>query len=209
MQFLLVTALLGLWNLPPLPLAYAGSTRSDPLLVRAVLDGDTIDVESVGRVRLLGIDAPETAHGVATAAPFAQEAKTRLTALVWHRWVRLVRDVETVDVYNRALAYVTTDDGQFVNAVLVREGLARVSAETPIRRLDELKQAEREAQLFRRGIWGALPAIQPSASGYTGAPPVIRTKRPRSSARPAPRARSSKKQSSAPKSKAARRIRNP
>ena len=33
-------------------------TRSDPVLVRAVIDGDTIDVATYGRVRLLGIDAP-------------------------------------------------------------------------------------------------------------------------------------------------------
>jgi endonuclease YncB( thermonuclease family) len=190
MQFLLAVAVSSLLDLQSRWPSIAGSTRSDPVLVRSVFDGDTIEVESVGRVRLLGIDAPEIAHGLATAAPFAQEAKVRLTALVWHRWVRLERDAESVDVYNRALAYVVTDDGQFVNAVLAREGLARVVAERPIRRLDELKQAEREAQMFRRGIWGALPAIQPSAPGYTGAPPVITTKRPRASARrPAKRAR--------------------
>ena len=34
-------------------------TRSQPVLVRAVVDGDTLDVVSFGRVRLLGIDAPE------------------------------------------------------------------------------------------------------------------------------------------------------
>src|SRR5438045_8137488 len=33
--------------------------RTDPVVVRAVIDGDTIDVSNYGRVRLLGIDAPE------------------------------------------------------------------------------------------------------------------------------------------------------
>ena len=41
-------------------------TRSAPMLVRSVLDGDTIDVATVGRVRLLGIDAPEIGHGFDT-----------------------------------------------------------------------------------------------------------------------------------------------
>ena len=45
-----------------------------------------------------------------------------------HRWVRLEREGTPRDVYNRHLAYVITEDGLFVNAALVREGLARVSA---------------------------------------------------------------------------------
>ena len=60
-------------------------TRSDPVLVTAVLDGDTITVSTFGRVRLLGIDAPEISHGLDTAAPFGREARERLTGLVLHR----------------------------------------------------------------------------------------------------------------------------
>ena len=146
--------------------------RSDPVLVQSVIDGATIQVAAVGRVRLLGIDAPEIAHGLATAAPFGQEAKDRLTSLLLHRWVRLEQDVEKLDAYNRHLAYVVTDDGQFINAILVREGLARVSARIAISRLDELKRAEAEAQAFRRGIWGNTPRI-PSSS-YTRPPKIIR-----------------------------------
>jgi endonuclease YncB( thermonuclease family) len=139
--------------------------RSDPVLVRAVLDGDTIDVSAVGRVRLLGIDAPELGRGYDTAAPFGREARDRLAALVLHRWVRLEQDGAASDVYRRRLAYVLLEDGLFVNALLVREGLARVSARTPLRRLGELQRAEAEAQSFRRGMWGTAPQI-PSA-GYT------------------------------------------
>ena len=98
------------------------------MLVRAVVDGDTIDVAAFGRVRLLGIDAPEIGRGFDTSAPFGARRATRLTALVLHRWVRLEQEGAPLDVYNRHLAYVITEDGVFVNAVLVREGLARVSA---------------------------------------------------------------------------------
>jgi micrococcal nuclease len=150
-------------------------TRSDPVLVRTVLDGDTIDVASIGRVRLLGIDAPEIGRGFDTAAPFGQEARTRLVDLVLHRWVRLEQEGARVDVYQRHLAYVVREDGMFVNAVLLREGLARVSARTPLTRLGELKNAEAEAQNFRRGIWGAAPQI-PSA-GYTSKSSKPRPKR--------------------------------
>jgi endonuclease YncB( thermonuclease family) len=139
--------------------------RSDFVLVRSVTDGDTIVVSTVGRVRLLGIDAPEVGRGLDTSAPFGREARDRLTGLLLHRWVRLEHDGATLDTYNRHLAYVVTGDGTFVNATMVREGLARVSARTPITRLNELNRAQAEAQAFRRGMWGSTPQI-PSA-GYT------------------------------------------
>jgi micrococcal nuclease len=141
------------------------TTRSESVLVTAVLDGDTIQVTTFGRVRLLGIDAPEVGRGFDTSAPFGREARDRLAALVLRRWVRLEQEGPLLDAYNRHLAYVVREDGVLVNAALLREGLARVSARLPLSRLDELKRAEAEAQTFRRGIWGATPPI-PAAS-YT------------------------------------------
>jgi micrococcal nuclease len=147
------------------PSAHGRVTRSESVLVRVVLDGDTIDVVTIGRVRLLGIDAPEIGRGFDTPAPFGEEARARLTALVLRRWVRLEYEGAATDVYNRRLAYVVTEDGQFVNAVLVREGLARVVARTPLVRLRELQRAQAEAQAFRRGMWGQAPASP--APSYT------------------------------------------
>jgi len=154
--------------------APAPATRiaaSDSLLVVAVLDGDTIRVARLGRVRLLGIDAPEIGHGFDTAAPLAREARDRLTELLLRRWVHLEPDGVKVDTYQRRLAYVIRDDGMFVNAALVREGLARVTARAPLRRLDELKRAEVEAQRARRGMWGRVPRV-PSAARYTPKSPA-------------------------------------
>src|SRR3954470_6669271 len=157
----------------------ARATRSDPVLVRSVIDGDTIDVAAIGRVRLLGIDAPEIGRGYDTSAPFGREARDRLTQLVLRRWVRLEQEGPIFDLYNRHLAYVLTEDGLFVNAALVRDGLARVSARVPLARLPELQRAEAEAQTFRRGMWGSAPQIPPP--GYTrglkaSRPPASRTK---------------------------------
>jgi endonuclease YncB( thermonuclease family) len=156
--------------------------RSGSLLVTAVLDGDTIVVATVGRVRLLGIDAPETSHGLDSAAPFAIEAKARLAGLVLRRWIRLEYEGARDDVYGRRLAYVVSEDGTFVNGALVRDGLARISARQPLRRLEELRRAESEAQASRRGMWGGTPQI-----------PVMddasRTERPTTIKAPKPRAR--------------------
>ena len=148
--------------------------RSESVVVKAVIDGDTIEVSTYGRVRLLGIDAPEIGRGFDTPAPFGREARDRLIALVLNRWVRLERDGPERDAYNRHLAYVMREDGVFVNAALVRDGLARVTARLPLSRLDELKRAEREAQTFRKGIWGSAPQIPSTSytrpSGATHAP---------------------------------------
>jgi micrococcal nuclease len=162
------------------------ATRSDSVLVRTVIDGDTIDVATVGRVRLLGIDAPEIGRGFDTSAPFAREARERLTQLVLHRWVRLEQEGATRDVYNRHLAYVMTEDGLCVNAALVRDGLARVSARLPLTRLTELQRAEADARAFRRGMWGSAPQVPaPSYTGRSKAsrPPTSRSNTPASKRR--------------------------
>ena len=147
MQILLAVAVAAVAATSTLP----DRRMSDPVLVRAVIDGDTIDTAGYGRVRLLGIDAPEVGRGFDTAAPFGLEARERLAALVLRRWVRLEQDGAALDAYNRHLAYVIREDGVFVNAALVHDGLARVSARTPLSRLAELKREEANAQAFRRG----------------------------------------------------------
>jgi micrococcal nuclease len=157
--------------------AHARVTRSESVLVRVVFDGDTIDVVSIGRVRLLGIDAPEVGRGFDTPAPFGAEARARLTTLLLRRWVRLEFEGAATDVYKRRLAYVFTEDGQFVNALLVREGLARVAARTPLTRLGELQRAQAEAQASRRGMWGRAP--ERPAAGYTQRSKASRPSRPK------------------------------
>jgi endonuclease YncB( thermonuclease family) len=81
-----------------------------------------------------------------------------------------------------------TEDGQFVNALLVREGLARVSARVALTRLHELQQAEAQAQEFRRGMWGPAPSIPPASynrASKTSRPPTSRSKTPASQRRKA------------------------
>ena len=140
-------------------------TRSDPVLVRAVTSGDTIDVEGIGHVRLLAIDAPTVGGTIGRSAParYGGEARDRLAGLVLHRWVRLERDeapesstrAQSRTSFARRPAYVMTEEGTFINAVLVREGLARVSVRASLSRLGELQRAEAEAKTARRGLWSA------------------------------------------------------
>jgi micrococcal nuclease len=156
--------------------------RSQPVLVTAVFDGDTVDVAGVGHVRLLGIDAPELGRGFDTAAPFASEARERLSALVLRHWIVLEYEGAREDVYQRKLAYLLLADGTDVNAVMLREGLARVTARVPLSRLDELRQAEKDAQAARRGMWRDAP--DPGAQAPSTEPATV--KKTSAKARPKP-----------------------
>jgi endonuclease YncB( thermonuclease family) len=127
--------------------------RSESVLVRAVIDGDTIDVDQYGRVRLLGVAIPPSV---------ANAARDRLSGLVLHRWVRLETDGDATETRRRRVAYVVTGDGVCVNTVLVRDGLARVTARPPLARFDELTEAEAEAQRLEKGMWGYTRRPQPN-----------------------------------------------
>ncbi len=134
-------------------------------VVEAVVDGDTLAVRLDGgrreRVRLLGIDTPESVKPDTPVECFAKEAAGRLRALLPARTpVRLVRDVEERDRYGRLLAYVYRQpDGLFVNLDLVRGGYAQVLTYPPnVTHADELRRATGEARTGARGLWGSCPA---------------------------------------------------
>jgi micrococcal nuclease len=141
-----------------------GSGGSDQGQVVKVVDGDTIDVALAGgrsRVRLLGIDTPESVKPNTPVQCFAREASARLHALLPDRTsVRLVRDVEERDRYGRRLAYVYRQpDGLFVNLDLVRGGYARVLSIRPNTvHAAEIDGAASEARRTGRGLWAACPA---------------------------------------------------
>jgi micrococcal nuclease len=118
--------------------------------VTRVIDGDTIVIEGGYRVRYIGIDTPEIYPEVEA---FGIEAWQVNRQLVEGKEVRLERDISEVDKYGRLLRYVYVDD-IFVNAELVRLGLAEAKAYPPdIKYQDYLEQMEREAKLAGRGMW--------------------------------------------------------
>lgn len=131
--------------------------------VKRLVDGDTLDValpSGTERIRLLGIDTPESVKPNTPVQCFAKEASKRLAALVpVNTRVRLVRDVEERDRYGRLLAYVYRQpDGLFVNLDLVRGGYARVLTYRPnVAHAPELEQAARSARRGSSGLWGSCP----------------------------------------------------
>ncbi len=133
-----------------LAMAAAAILRSDPVLVTRVTAGDAVTVATVGRVGLLGIEAQP-----------GPRARERLESLVVRRWVRLEYDDAPGSHASVHRAYLMLDTGEFVNATLVREGLARVTAHGKFSRRLELERAEDEARRFRRGLWASYTADRP------------------------------------------------
>ena len=137
--------------------------------VDRVVDGDTAVVTITGRaegpgagaaqigaeyrVRFLGIDTPESVKPNSPVECFGKEASAATTALLEGKTVRLVKDIEETDQYDRLLRYVYIGD-EMANARLVVNGYAQVYTYPPnVRHADLFVQMEREARESDRGLW--------------------------------------------------------
>ena len=141
-----------------------GGAEASPAAVQAsvirVVDGDTIEAQIGDRVedvRYIGVDTPETVKPDTPVQCFGPQASAFNHRLVEGRHVRLVFGVERRDIYGRLLAYVYLGR-RFVNAILVRRGLARSLTIPPNDRFAPLfRRLEMRAARAGRGLWGACP----------------------------------------------------
>lgn len=128
-------------------------------VVAQVVDGDTIHARVGGgieKVRLIGIDTPETRGAGGLRECFGAEATKRTQQLLPPGTaITLVRDVEARDRYGRLLAYVyRADDKLFVNMALARDGFAAALTLPPnVAHADEFVAAAAEARRESRGLW--------------------------------------------------------
>lgn len=135
-----------------------------PVIVR-VVDGDTVVVRSDNgdeTVRLIGVDTPETKHPSKPVQCFGQEATAFTKSLLpAGTAVRLERDVEERDRFDRVLAYVyRADDDVFVNLELARQGFADVLTIPPnVAYTGEFVAAVAEARTDQRGLWSACDSF--------------------------------------------------
>jgi len=150
---------------PDRPTAAAGTTpavTAGEAVVEQVVDGDTLVVRlgdgTEDRVRLIGVDTPETKHPSKPVECFGREASAFTASLLPEGTrVRLERDVEARDRYDRLLAYVyRADDDLFVNLELLARGYAAVLTVPPnVAHTDEFVAAARQAREEGRGLWSA------------------------------------------------------
>ncbi len=130
-----------------------GGHRCGPTeaLVTAVIDGDTIEIDTGDRIRYLLVDTPE----LSSSECFSQEASDANTDLVLGETVRLEYDTECQDQYGRLLAYVSVGDRE-INSLLVLRGYACVLYISPngSDRREEFQLLEATAEAQSRGMWG-------------------------------------------------------
>ncbi len=131
--------------------------------VTAVVDGDTLRVEDLGgrelgRVRLLGIDAPEVAHPPAPAECYADQATDLLEEELAPvgSTVQLVTDSDQPDRdrYDRLLRYVDHAGVDVAHELLARGAARRYEAAQDLAREESYSAAAADAQDSDSGLWG-------------------------------------------------------
>lgn len=125
----------------------------DVTKVKRVIDGDTLHLTNGEKVRLIGVNTPETKHPRKPVEYFGKEADLFTKKMVEGKEVRLEFDWQRRDKYGRLLAYVYLTDGGFLNAEIIKQGYGFAYTKYPFKYLDEFRKYEKEASENRRGLW--------------------------------------------------------
>ena len=139
----------------------APTTSLNSATVKHVVDGDTIDIAIGGnteRVRLIGVNTPETKHPTKGVECFGPEASAYIEKLLpAGTKLRIERDIEARDKYGRLLLYVyIANSNVFVNLDLVLKGFARPMVFEPnTAHKTDFAQAATQAELRNVGLWQA------------------------------------------------------
>lgn len=162
---LIATILAGGWSV-------SGASEEQAKVLK-VVDGDTIHVQlSDGKkekVRVIGIDTPETKDPRKPVQCFGKEASAQMSRLVNGKTVTLERNpAEDRDKYGRLLRYVALD-GEDIGARMIAEGYAFSYKRFPHPRLEAYNQLEKEARGALRGLWGSVCEYSKT---HSAAPPV-------------------------------------
>ena len=123
------------------------------LICTKVIDGDTIVLSNGEKVRLIGVDTPETKHPQKPVEYYGKEATAFTNRMVGGKVVKLKYDAQRRDKYGRLLAYVYLMDGTFLNAEIIKQGYGHAYTRFPFKYMEEFRQYEKEAREAKRGLW--------------------------------------------------------
>ncbi len=164
--------------------------------VTKVVDGDTIDVQigkKIERIRMIGMDTPETVDPRKPVQCFGKEASARTKALLLNKNVQLVADPTQGerDKYGRLLRYVIADGLNF-NKRMIAEGYAHEHTyNIPYKYQTVFKSAQKAAQAGKKGLWadtackGKATPVTTTVSKTTTTKATIKTTATTSTAQPA------------------------
>ena len=152
-------------------------SKATAYTVERIVDGDTVVVKIDGKsmkVRLVGVDTPETVHPNKPVQRYGKEASRFLSNLlkgekVYIEW----KPDEKIDRYGRALLYLwRAPDGLFVNLEIVRQGYGHAYTRFPFKHTELFRHYEKKARDAKRGLWSpdapketkpTIPAVVPGA----------------------------------------------
>lgn len=142
------------------PLNTEDTSTSSPsettYLVTRVIDGDTIEINynsETEKIRMIGIDTPETVKPNTPVQPFGKDASDFTKSMLLNNYISLEFDESERDKYNRLLAYVYID-GKMFNKILLEEGLACVYTFPPnVKYVKDFIAIESKAKSNKIGIW--------------------------------------------------------
>ncbi len=155
------------WLSVVLPLSACAEEPAAPLqgTVTWVYDGDTLKIDPIGKVRLIGIDSPERERSQRDSYLSKQGVSPGKQREIYHlakkfnisqvkgRLVTLTLDEPPRDRHGRLLVYLRLPDGRLLNRVLIEQGLAVVYRRFTFRLKDDFLAAEAEAVRNKRGLW--------------------------------------------------------
>ena len=142
-----------------------GNTHDNPsnletFYVSEVIDGDTIRISTGGseqKVRLIGVDTPETKNPSKPVECYGPEASAYLSSRLTGRYVSLEADQSQgdADAYGRLLRFVWLD-GENINLSIIKGGFGReYTFNLPYKYQRNFLEAENSAKSTHSGLWGA------------------------------------------------------
>jgi micrococcal nuclease len=146
-------------NAPTTPETPSETQANELYPVIHITDGDTIIISKDGvdeRIRLLGIDTPETNSTRGDVECYGKEASEKTTSLLNGQSVSIETDPTQAqrDRYGRTLAYVSLPDGTLINKILVEGGYAKeYTYDAPYVYQSDFRSAEKIAKDKKRGLW--------------------------------------------------------
>ena len=132
-----------------------------------VIDGDTVVVNIDNKdeiIRLIGINSPEVRDPRKPVECFGKEASAKAKEVLKDKNVRIENDPTQgdKDKYKRLLRYIFLEDGTNFNKLMIEEGYAfEYTYNIPYKYQEEFKEAQRQAEVNRKGLWADGACISP------------------------------------------------
>lgn len=166
---------------------FPDSSHLENAKVKWVYDGDTVLLTDKRKIRIIGIDTPETRHHKQKGEAYSGKAREALREKLKQDdyKVRLLYGREKKDKYSRVLAHLFLNDGTNISSWLLQQGYAKTLAIPPNVEFAECyKKAEKTAQQKSFNIWKlkrnglyTTDSISPKTKGYIRLRGVVKNRK--------------------------------